>query len=188
MFAIVCVCACNTHTLTTQHLCRQRDTSVWVITRTHAHAHAHTTHMGAGASRVAPDPQPRRKANRQELESEINAMKKKMKRLLASVQRIQLREGCVGNSECTVCMQSPINAIFLPCAHACACCACVDTMIRKGSTRCPMCRESIESVSRIYLPSCESTAQRTPPPPIGIGDQPRIDFAQTWTAAATVRA
>lgn len=164
------VCVCVTRTITQ------------APTITHTRARAKWTSMGAGASRVAPPH--RRHAKKHELEREIDAMKNKMRRLLASVERIQLREGCAANTECTICMESPINAIFLPCAHACVCCACAHGMLEEGCMHCPMCREPIESVSRMFLPSREMTRRSYMLPSV---DPLRAKFAQTWTPTTTVR-
>lgn len=48
---------------------------------------------------------------------------------------------------CRICYENEYTTIFLPCSHIMACAKCASTQ-----DKCPICREKIESISRIYLP------------------------------------
>ena len=52
---------------------------------------------------------------------------------------------------CVVCMEKPINTVFLECGHMLCCETCAQrTKARKQ--QCPVCRQGIRRVKAIYLP------------------------------------
>jgi rubrerythrin len=48
--------------------------------------------------------------------------------------------------ECRICMDKPIQSVFLPCGHCMACMSCA-----RAVTRCPVCSESVVALTPIYL-------------------------------------
>lgn len=63
--------------------------------------------------------------------------------------------GITGNAdeednECVVCMSAPRNTTVLPCRHMCLCDECAESL-RKQTNKCPICRESVQSLLRINV-------------------------------------
>lgn len=53
---------------------------------------------------------------------------------------------------CKICMENKIQVVLQPCGHACCCGPCAAAMHRAGGrTMCPLCREQVGSIQRIYL-------------------------------------
>jgi adenylate kinase len=50
---------------------------------------------------------------------------------------------------CTVCMDSEADSLVVPCGHQCACNACL-TAVRGSSGNCPICRQPIEGVVKVF--------------------------------------
>ena len=48
--------------------------------------------------------------------------------------------------ECRICMDEPIQCVFLPCGHCMACMSCART-----ATHCPVCNEGVFALTPIYL-------------------------------------
>ena len=57
--------------------------------------------------------------------------------------------GSGGASDCVVCMSAPKNALLLPCRHMTACEDCAKSLL-KSRMVCPICRERIDSVTRVW--------------------------------------
>jgi hypothetical protein len=53
---------------------------------------------------------------------------------------------------CIVCQLNQINAVTIPCRHACFCNECSGDYL-KMSGKCPICRESLTSIEHIYISS-----------------------------------
>ncbi|XP_024362235.1 E3 ubiquitin-protein ligase APD2 isoform X2 [Physcomitrium patens] len=53
------------------------------------------------------------------------------------------------NRHCTICLDAPKDSFFDPCGHRCTCYSC-GMRIRGDSNRCPICRQTIRTVRRIY--------------------------------------
>lgn len=51
------------------------------------------------------------------------------------------------SGECAICMDAPKCVVFVPCGHMAACAACGEKMRRKP---CPVCREKVKIVQKIY--------------------------------------
>lgn len=49
---------------------------------------------------------------------------------------------------CVLCLEEKSNTLFLPCGHFCTCASCADSL---QQTSCPICREGIKSVVRVYF-------------------------------------
>ena len=47
---------------------------------------------------------------------------------------------------CAICLTSPVESVFQPCGHACSCSPC-----GRRLERCPICREVIRNVTKIFL-------------------------------------
>eukprot|EP00873_Tetraselmis_striata_P026561 jgi/Tetstr1/446825/TSEL_034305.t1 len=63
-------------------------------------------------------------------------------------------------SECVICMVNGRDTTVLPCRHMCMCSECAN-MLRHRTNRCPICRETVESLLHIKLQS-KSAASSTP--------------------------
>lgn len=59
-------------------------------------------------------------------------------------------QGGGGGSECVVCMDSSVSALLLPCGHLCTCHQCARQLMERGQPLCPLCRESVDDVVRVY--------------------------------------
>jgi hypothetical protein len=47
---------------------------------------------------------------------------------------------------CSICMDHPVDCVFVPCGHACTCSSCSSKM-----AECPICRQKHKSVLRIMF-------------------------------------
>jgi ankyrin repeat protein len=54
-------------------------------------------------------------------------------------------------AECTVCMDAPREAAFVPCGHRVACMACAGVLLRSRAARCPCCNAPSTQAIRIFL-------------------------------------
>ena len=111
------------------------------------------------------DPSPRRVSS---LTDELLKCKAKLE-----LAEQKLRDGAAGipHTECTVCMDAPVDTVFLPCGHICICHGCCMSM-QKAVTglKCPLCRLSVDKAQRIYLPVHQPAppeARRSPEPAAG---------------------
>jgi hypothetical protein len=50
-----------------------------------------------------------------------------------------------------VCVDARKDRLMLPCGHLCACEACAAELMRVRPARCPICREGIREVMRVFL-------------------------------------
>lgn len=48
--------------------------------------------------------------------------------------------------ECKLCMDAPIESVFLPCGHCMACAHCARAM-----ARCPVCMEPVSGLTQVYM-------------------------------------
>lgn len=70
-----------------------------------------------------------------------------------SMQTDENNSGTAGipeNQLCTLCLDAPKNSFFDPCGHRCTCYSCGLRIQRGDSNRCPICRQTIRTVRRIY--------------------------------------
>jgi E3 ubiquitin-protein ligase MUL1 len=51
---------------------------------------------------------------------------------------------------CVVCLRKRRKAAFIPCGHLVCCCKCALRMEREAEPLCPMCRQDIRYMIRIY--------------------------------------
>lgn len=56
------------------------------------------------------------------------------------------------DNECVVCMCEPRDTTVMPCRHMCLCHECAESL-RKQTNKCPICRESVQSLLRINIDS-----------------------------------
>ena len=49
---------------------------------------------------------------------------------------------------CVVCLEEPNTHAMVPCGHLCVCAACSQKI---GKTACPVCREPVQMVMKIYM-------------------------------------
>lgn len=62
----------------------------------------------------------------------------------------------VPNTECVVCLSEPVQTVLIPCGHLCMCQDCSLAMEKRCSEqhpmKCPLCRVTVKSRQRVYLP------------------------------------
>lgn len=86
----------------------------------------------------------RRRRSRKErglLEEFKEQQKKRMREL-------NMEEGSVSPTSCTVCLSRQRSCVFLECGHVCACSHCYDALPQPK--KCPICRATIERVVPLY--------------------------------------
>jgi hypothetical protein len=116
--------------------------------------------MGCGASAMRVAPLVHAEEVRA-LRRELRHSRERAAHITRSLHRINLRAGCATETECSVCLEKPINAVLMPCGHACACLECAGSLLELHAP-CPICRAKVHYAARIYLPTRESTkAQRS---------------------------
>ena len=54
------------------------------------------------------------------------------------------------NNECCVCLENPPNCVVYTCGHMCMCYACAMDIKNAKDALCPMCRQEIKDVIRIF--------------------------------------
>jgi hypothetical protein len=52
---------------------------------------------------------------------------------------------------CVVCVDARKDRLMLPCGHLCACETCAAELVLMRPARCPICREGIRDVMRVFL-------------------------------------
>ena len=52
--------------------------------------------------------------------------------------------------ECTVCCEKPVNCVLYMCGHMCMCFDCATAVKQNKGGLCPICRQSIRDVIKIY--------------------------------------
>lgn len=60
---------------------------------------------------------------------------------------MKLSEEKSNTNECAICMNNIINTVFYPCGHNCTCYECSIRFITKP---CPICRQKVFEVMKIY--------------------------------------
>jgi len=60
----------------------------------------------------------------------------------------QQAQECRGGDTCCICMERRKDAVFTPCGHRVVCVSCGERL--KSSRRCPICRQDIHSVVRVF--------------------------------------
>ena len=97
------------------------------------------------------------------------------RRARRALEHVDLRAGCASGTECSLCLERPINAVLLPCGHACACVQCVTRLASDESAVCPMCRTPVVLATRIFLPAADGEGDRAAP------RKHRADLSATWS-------
>ena len=54
------------------------------------------------------------------------------------------------DDECTICLENPIDSIYLPCGHISSCNKCADYIL-KNSGVCPICRKDITAINKVFI-------------------------------------
>lgn len=54
------------------------------------------------------------------------------------------------SNECNVCYERPVNAVLYTCGHMCMCFECAQAVRQERSALCPICRQEIKDVIKIY--------------------------------------
>ena len=73
----------------------------------------------------------------------------------------------IPHTECSVCMDAPVDTVVLPCGHICLCSACCASLSRTANAnavplKCPLCRINADRTQRIYLPVHQPPPTRVP--------------------------
>jgi len=89
------------------------------------------------------------------LQSELNQVKSKLLELekrTEEQQSLKLNNGKSDDNLCVICLVSPKNHAIVPCGHLCLCENCsvhyVDNDKKSGS--CPICRNDVTMVMKVY--------------------------------------
>jgi len=53
-----------------------------------------------------------------------------------------------GAPECTICMDAPVDTVFVPCGHMAACGPCAKRLGKRPP--CPVCRKKIKLVQHVF--------------------------------------
>lgn len=53
---------------------------------------------------------------------------------------------------CVICQDNVANTLVIPCNHLCLCSEDAATLRRMNTTNCPLCKRTIESTTKVYLP------------------------------------
>eukprot|EP01125_Pyxidicula_operculata_P021770 TRINITY_DN8628_c0_g1_i1.p1 TRINITY_DN8628_c0_g1~~TRINITY_DN8628_c0_g1_i1.p1 ORF type:complete len:1076 (+),score=188.04 TRINITY_DN8628_c0_g1_i1:27-3230(+) len=77
--------------------------------------------------------------------------------------------GSMDPGDCVVCMASPANYLVVPCGHQCGCDKCLETILN-ADRKCPICRQSMSNIVRVYLSGIQN--EPLPPPPSTTNKQP----------------
>lgn len=64
------------------------------------------------------------------------------------MRELNLEEGSVSPTSCTVCLSRERSCVFLECGHVCACSQCYDVL--PEPKKCPICRATIDRVVPLY--------------------------------------
>ena len=66
----------------------------------------------------------------------------------------QQSEGSLPKTECIVCLNAQVSTVLIPCGHLCLCVACGELLQKSKpeSTNCPLCREPVKQMHRVFLP------------------------------------
>ena len=60
------------------------------------------------------------------------------------------RTGDAPSSECVVCLERAPDSVLYTCGHMCMCYTCARDVLHNGDTLCPICRQSIRDVIKIF--------------------------------------
>uniref|UniRef100_A0A1A8MW10 RING-type E3 ubiquitin transferase n=1 Tax=Nothobranchius pienaari TaxID=704102 RepID=A0A1A8MW10_9TELE len=64
------------------------------------------------------------------------------------MRELQMEEGSVSPSSCTVCLSQERSCVFLECGHVCACIQCYHSL--PAPKKCPICRSAIDRMVPLY--------------------------------------
>jgi adenylate kinase len=67
------------------------------------------------------------------------------------------------SNTCTICLDQPGNYLCLPCGHQCGCADFLN-QVRATSNKCPICRQSLTGIQRVFAQHVDDTPT-TPTPP-----------------------
>lgn len=62
----------------------------------------------------------------------------------------KMSTGCEECQTCVICKDRKKNVLIIPCNHVCLCLSCYDEL-RQNQNTCPICREIIQEMKRVYL-------------------------------------
>jgi len=54
------------------------------------------------------------------------------------------------SNECSVCFEKPTDCVLYMCGHVCMCYECAQDVRSKENPTCPICREPIKDIIKIY--------------------------------------
>ena len=54
--------------------------------------------------------------------------------------------------DCVVCMDAPVEMVYMPCMHMCTCEECARSSAIKSPSICPLCREPCSEIRRVFFP------------------------------------
>merc|ERR1719345_708338 len=81
--------------------------------------------------------------------SDFLAMEEQCSGMLSSDQIEQQALQVAGQDKCCVCMDQRKDGVLVPCGHKAMCMSCAE-MLKARDRRCPVCRQNIGSVVRVF--------------------------------------
>ena len=57
----------------------------------------------------------------------------------------------LSSTECSVCLDSRVTHVFVPCGHACVCAACAASVMRSERPECPICRADSLMTMEVFV-------------------------------------
>jgi hypothetical protein len=95
--------------------------------------------------RATPQPLPAA----QETGTRLSTLEASVGRLLAAA---GLSDEQRGEHTCVVCIDATTDHAVIPCGHVCLCSTCGPRLARTRHARCPICREPVQSLQKLFYP------------------------------------
>ena len=83
------------------------------------------------------------------LEASVATIEASLARLLAAA---GLSDEQRGEHTCVVCIDAATDHAVIPCGHVCLCSTCGPRLARTRHARCPICREPVQSLQKLFFP------------------------------------
>ncbi|XP_030590673.1 mitochondrial ubiquitin ligase activator of NFKB 1 isoform X1 [Archocentrus centrarchus] len=86
--------------------------------------------------------------HRKQSKKERSMLKEFKEQQRKRLRELNIEEGSVSPTSCTVCLSRDRSCVFLECGHVCACCQCYEAL--PEPKKCPICRAPIDRVVPLY--------------------------------------
>jgi DNA repair exonuclease SbcCD ATPase subunit len=114
------------------------------------------TEKAAAAAAVKAAAEAAAAAERLQLEEEVAALTLSVQSETLRLQQVQARLGVpppapAEETMCVVCMDAAKDRAVRPCMHVCVCETCAQLLMLERTPRCPVCREPIQHIERVFF-------------------------------------